>query len=152
MLARKRRPPNKPNQPLAFRQFGDFSSFSYSVANDKYVWTAHSRIKMRQYGLSESRVKRVIRFPTRYEEGIVPNTVAVMQPAGTQRYSEIWVMYKLVGGGQPVISKRQKIKPTGNKHTTPKKIRIITAWRYPGLSPKRDPIPQEILDEIASLL
>ncbi len=124
MLARKRPLRNKPS---GFKRFGDFSP---SAANDKYVWTAHSQVKMRQYGLSESRVKRIIRFPTRYEEGIIPKAIAVMQPAGTQRYSEIWVMYKLAD----------------------KKIKIITAWRYPGVSPQRDPIPKEVLEEIKELL
>lgn len=106
---------------------GDSVGFPLS---DKYLWTIHSRFKMKYYGIAESRVKRIIRFPTRYEEGIVPQTVAVMQPAGTKKYSEIWAMYKLVR----------------------KKMKIITVWRYPGVSPKRDPIPQEILNEIKGLL
>lgn len=33
-----------------------------------------------------------------------------------------------------------------------KRIKIITAWRYPGKSPERDPIPQEVLREIQSIL
>ncbi len=121
----QRRKPLRGRKP-GLKKFGDFS---FGAENEKYVWTAHSQVKMRQYGLSESRVKRIIRYPSRYEEGIVPHTVAVMQPAGTKRYSEIWAMYKLAG----------------------KKMKIITAWRYPGLSPKRDPIPPEILEEIGKL-
>ena len=31
-----------------------------------------------------------------------------------------------------------------------KALRIISAWKYPGESSKRDPIPQEILEEILS--
>jgi len=104
------------------------------AGDGKYLWTAHARLKMRQYGLSEGRVKRIIRFPARYEEGIAPKTVAVMQPAGSKRYQEIWVMYKLA------------------KRANAKSIKIITAWRYPGKSPLRDPIPQEILQEIKRLL
>jgi len=96
----------------------------------KYSWTNHVWSKMRFYGISESRIKRIIRFPKRIEEGIVEKTVAVMQPAGTKRYQEIWVMYKL---------SRSKLK-------------IITAWRYPGKSPERDPIPAEIIQEIKSIL
>ncbi len=53
---------------------------------EKYIWTLHARVKMKFYGLAESRVKRIIRFPARYEEGIAPKTVAVMCPAGTKRY------------------------------------------------------------------
>jgi len=98
--------------------------------DSKYAWTHHVFEKMKFYGISESRIKRIIRFPKRLEEGIVEGTVAVMQPAGTKRYSEIWVMYKLAG----------------------RKIKIITAWRYPGKSPERDPVPQEIINEVRSLL
>lgn len=100
---------------------------------EKYIWTHHAREKMRYYRLTESRVKRIIRHPTRIEESIVPGAIAVMTPAGTTKYSEIWVIYILV-------------KTRGEK-----KIKIITAWRYPGRSPKRDPIPQKILREIRSI-
>lgn len=129
----------------AFRQFKDFSP---SAANDKYVWTAHSRVKMRQYGLSESRVKRIIRFPLRYEEGIIPKCIAVMQPAGTQRYSEIWAMYKLAKRANPKSN-----PPAGGPNSKKDNvIKVITAWRYPGVSPQRDPIPQDVLEEIKTLL
>ncbi|MDI6820819.1 MAG: DUF4258 domain-containing protein [Patescibacteria group bacterium] len=96
----------------------------------KYSWTHHIYDKMRCYGISESRIKRIIRFPKRIEEGIALDTIAVMQPAGTKRYQEIWVMYKLFG----------------------KKIKIITAWRYPGKSSERNPVPTEIINEIRKLL
>ena len=111
--------------------------------NDKkYSWTNHVFGKMQYYGISESRIKRIIRFPKRTEEGIAPQTVAVMQPAGNTRYQEIWVMYKLAK------------QATHNKEhlTLNNKIKIITAWRYPGKSPERDPVPQEILREIKNLL
>jgi len=84
-------------------------------------WTQHVQQKMKHYALSESRVKRVINHPTRTEEGIAPNTTAVMQPITKQKKTtqEIWVMYQDKG-----------ITRT-----------IITAWRYPGKSPLRAPIP-----------
>ncbi len=138
MLAR--RSPLK-NKRAGFKKFGDFS---FSAANDKYAWTSHSRVKMRQYGLSESRVKRIIRFPERYEEGIVPKCIAVMQPAGTQKYSEIWAMYRL--------AKRASTKSQIPNSKNDNVIKIITAWRYPGVSPKRDPIPSEVLQEIKELI
>lgn len=108
---------------------------------DKYQWTSHSLFKMRYYGLSQQRIKRIIRHPGRTEEAIVPGMIAVMQPAGLaspelsakaggKRYSEIWAMYKF------------------NKNN----FKIITAWRYPGKSPERNPIPKEILDEIKRLV
>ncbi|MBU2082360.1 DUF4258 domain-containing protein [Patescibacteria group bacterium] len=104
--------------------------------NDKYQWTKHSIYKMRCYGLSQQRIKRIIRHPARIEEAIVPSLIAAMSPYGRSpegrqlHKGEIWVMYQ--------ISKKQ--------------IKIITAWRYPGKSSARDPIPQEILDEIKSIV
>ena len=63
------------------------------------LWTKHAQSKMRFYRLSEQRVRRVLNSPKRTEEGIAPNTVAMMQPAsiktkdGKQTWSqEIWVM------------------------------------------------------------
>lgn len=97
---------------------------------DKYLWTNHSRDKMRYYRLTEARIKRIIRYPLRVEEGIIEGAVACMQPADGKRYSEIWAMYIL------------------NKS----KIKIITAWRYPGRSSQRDPIPSDILQEIRNLI
>lgn len=133
----------------------------------KYIWTNHSRQKMRYYRLTESRVKRIIRHPTRVEEGILEKGIAVMQPASAsapagrpaspvrsqtpeasdcafghrtsnrvrgKNYSEIWTMY--------IIAKEPREK----------KIKIITAWRYPGKSPERDPIPRHILQEVRKIL
>ena len=90
---------------------------------------------MAHYQISPSLVKRIIRFPKRIEEGIADNTVAVMKPAGTSRYSEVWVMYQTV----PATSKN---KP---------RLKIIAAWRYPAESSARDPIPEDILQEIKSV-
>ena len=74
-----------------------------NITNDKYQWTGHSLFKMRYYGLSQQRIKRIVRHPSRVEEAIVLGMIAVMSPAGGKRYSEIWAMYKLVSGR--VISK-----------------------------------------------
>ena len=51
-----------------------------AAGSGQYVFTVHAQHKMQQYGLSEQRVKSVIRNPRRREQGIVPKTVAVMQP------------------------------------------------------------------------
>lgn len=122
------------------------------------AFTAHARYKMSQYGLSEQKVKGIIRNPKRTEVGIVPKTVAVMQPASTKVVDgktlwkqEIWVMYVLKG-------KRQKSQVKSALHGSEPRIfsfekpeiRIISAWRYPGVSPKRSPIPADILQELAS--
>jgi hypothetical protein len=45
-------------------------------------------------------------------------------------------------------SRRTKLKELQNKINSNKKITIISAWRYPGVSPKKNPIPNEILREI----
>lgn len=110
----------------------------------RYAWTHHAVAKMLQYGIGEGRVKRIIRVPKRTEEGIAENTVAVMQPASIKTIAskpawrqEIWVMYRLT-------------KP--EKKGTKPQFLIITAWRYPGVSPARNPVPEEILEEVRALL
>lgn len=118
-------------------------------------FTAHARYKMSQYGLSEQKVKGVIRNPKRTEKGIAPKTAAVMQavspkvvegkparPGDPDRSSretwkqEIWVMY--------VKKKTKTIAGLPSQEV----LRIISAWRYPGISPKRSPIPEEIWQEL----
>lgn len=128
---------------------------------DNYQWTQHSLYKLKQYGLSQQRIKRVIRVPERIEEGIVPKTIACMQRGSSSKKSgEIWCMYQ-IGNHKSQISKSKQ--GTNNKTQTldktnklmklmPKKLKIISAWKYPGVSPKNNPIPQEILNEIGNLL
>lgn len=126
--------------------------------DNKYQWTNHAKEKMRYYRISESLVKRIVRFPKRSEEGIAPGTTAVMVPRliGSRKVEtigksnsstswrsrrsnqeEIWVMYINVGKKPDSIISTQK-------------KRIITAWRYPGVSPsgKQIPIPEDILSEL----
>ena len=113
----------------------------------QYQFTLHAQYKMKQYGLSEQKVKNVIRNPKRREVGIVPSTVAVMQPVSIKKVDnkdiwkqEIWVMF---------VVKTQASQQDGKIHNfTQSKLRIISAWRYPGVSPKRNPIPEEILREL----
>ena len=97
---------------------------------DKFSWTKHSIEKMKYYGLSEQRVKRVLRYPDRTEEGIAPVTIAMMQKSGAKkRPHEIWTMYTFLKSGKKLI---------------------ISAWRYPGISPKGEeiPIPDEMKEEV----
>lgn len=99
----------------------------------KYLWTQHVIGKMGFYGLSPDRVRRVIRSPKRVEEGIAENTIGVMQSStNIKKPTEIWVMYQKRGG---------------------KKI-VISAWRYPGVSPvgKQISIPADILEELKNEL
>ena len=100
-------------------------------------WTKHAKEKMRYYRLSEGKLKRVLSNPKRVEEGIAPNTIAIMQPAGTKKHpTEIWLMYQI---------KNSKLKTKNLKL-----IKIISAWRYPGISPIHEPppIPEDILSEL----
>ena len=137
--------------------------FNVPKNTEKFEWTQHAVIKMKQYGLTAQRILRVVKNPQRLEEGIVKNTIAVMQPAslrtkdGKRVWSrEIWAMYQLRSRG--AISKSQfpiskKIPNTKSqiKNSMNRQIRIISAWRYPGISSKRDPIPEDILKEIEDL-
>jgi hypothetical protein len=108
---------------------------------------------MRYYGLSQQRIKRVLKSPERIEEGIVEKTIACMQTAGSSKHPyEIWMMYQT-----PKLKIKREKSKLGNiqdviyqKQNT--RIKIISAWRYPGKSPKNNPIPEEILNEIRSLL
>lgn len=94
-------------------------------------WTRHSRDKMHFYRLSEARLKRVIRSPQRIEEGIAPDTVAMMQSAGSAKHPyEIWLMI------QDEKSRRK----------------VISAWRYPGKTKSGQSLPAEILRELRSFL
>ena len=100
------------------------------------VWTFHVRNKMRQYKLSAQRVLRVLHMPKRVEEGIAPRTMAAMQPVSvanvkgqmpndkwTEKWTqEIWVMVQDAG----------------------RKRKIISAWRYPGMSKGRTGIPMSV--------
>lgn len=103
----------------------------------KIQWTAHAELKIKQYGLSKTKVLAVVRKPERVEEGIAEGTTAAMQ--SNKKYGsalakrppgEIWLMYRDVEGVR----------------------RIISAWRYPGISKPGEsiPIPEEIRQELMS--
>ena len=98
----------------------------------EFYWTLHIKKKMLYYRLGEGRLRRIIRVHDRKEEGIAPNTIAVMQRERTKNPSEIWLMYQLEG----------------------KKRKMISAWRYPGISPKGKeiPIPEDILEELRKIV
>ena len=132
--------------------------FKPPIDNEKYRWTNNVKDKMIYYGISESLIKRITRFPKRKEEGIAPGTTAVMQPTSNKKKpQEIWVMYQQIN--QKSIrrpadkNQNSKTRPPGFEFRVPK-IRIISAWRYPGVSPvgKKIPIPEEILQELNNLL
>ena len=100
------------------------------IAKPKILsWTLHAQAKMNFYKLSPQRVRRVLNAPKRVEEGVAPKTVAMMQPASLKNAAgraggsraekwtqEIWVMF------QDSVRER----------------RVISAWRYPGVTKPRD--------------
>jgi len=103
--------------------------------DDRYFcWTRHIKNKMLLYALSESRIKRVYKSPKRKEGGVAPNTTAVMSRNDRRtKKEEIWVMYQ--------------------KMPRSIRVRMISAWRYPGISKsgKEIPIPQEISEELQDM-
>lgn len=106
--------------------------FRFPKNDKKYRWTQHIKDKMMFYRISEQKIKTILKNPARREEGIAPNTVAVMKRNDTpKRKEEIWVMF------------------TSNPPKGVKTI-MISTWRYPGISKagKEIPIPDSILDEI----
>ncbi|MBM3206210.1 MAG: hypothetical protein FJZ43_01125 [Candidatus Staskawiczbacteria bacterium] len=114
------------------------------LVNKKIHWTEHSKIKMRQYGLSKTKLINLIYKPERKEEGIVPGTVAVMKTNKVfftkkkiaikndfkpqKSPGEIWLMFR----------------------DTKDQRKVISAWRYPGVTKAGDqiPIPKDIAEDI----
>jgi hypothetical protein len=105
-----------------FFQFHIMNSMSLIAKFKPLRWTSHARAKMNHYRLSPARVRRVLHSPKRTEEGIAPNTIAMMQPSSmksaTSWTQEIWVMFQDSKEGRTVIS----------------------AWRYPGVTKPRGEI------------
>ncbi len=106
-------------------------------AAKKLHWTYHAQDKMRFYRLSEARVKRVIHSPRRVEEGVAPNTVAMMQPnvtvgnRGQEKWKqEIWVMVE---------------EPLSKAKSQNKGMKIISAWRYPGVTKSRSAVIKDFM-------
>jgi hypothetical protein len=123
--------------------------FKIPKDTDRIFWTRHVKKKMRQYRLSEMRIKRVLRDPERKETGVAPRTTAVMQSTGSKKHpTEIWLMYQIV---------KLKVKTPKSKTILLRgrqKLIIISAWRYPGTSPKGKlpPIPEDILQELKKII
>lgn len=131
----------------------------------EYYWTNHVVFKMRCYGLSVQKVLGVIKKPERKEEGIVKNTIAVMQPVNPKILNgkkiwkqEVWVMYQTRRTGNPLatpsLAKPDKSQILNSKSykLRAKSLKIISAWRYPGVSPQKNPIPSDILAEIEGVI
>jgi len=112
--------------------------FRFPKDDKNFSWTQHVKNKMLYYRISEQKIKTVLKNPARKEEGIAPKTTAVMKRNDTpKRKEELWVMF------QETRNEKLKTKKTG----------IISAWRYPGVSPKgkQIPIPDDVLQELENL-
>jgi len=98
---------------------------------------------MAYYRLSEQRVKSVLRSPRRIEEGVAPKTIAVMSPSSIK-----YVVPK--AGGLRKETWKQEIwvmvqdAPTGRK--------IISAWRYPGVTKVRSEVAGIMKSEYQSYI
>jgi hypothetical protein len=115
----------------------------------KFFWTEHSKIKMRQYGLSKQKLFGILYKPERKEQGIVPGTTAVMKTNKTFfkekkiTLSKAWSKPKKAPGEIWVMYKEVKIDSVPTR-------KIISAWRYPGISKPGEaiPIPEDIRQEL----
>ena len=131
----------------------------------EYLWTQHSEWKMKYYGLSKQKVLGIIRRPDRVEKGIAGNgTIAVMQAVSPKMIDgkkvwrqEIWTMY-LKKRKRRASYKTEGVLPTTNAVSPLQKklfqndhFTIISAWRYPGISPKNNPIPEEIIRDLLDM-
>lgn len=122
----------------------------------KIYWTEHSKIKMRQYGLSVSKLLKILHKPQRKEKAIVEGLVAVMRTnkkiiktkslfrskisppsfakwrTPARQAGEVWIMYK-------------DFKKSGENIR-----KIISAWRYPGVTKPGEeiPIPEDTMRAI----
>lgn len=70
---------------------------------------------------------------------------------------EIWVMYQTKSQEKKFKDKTlgekkdDRIAKLQRRINSSKQLTIISAWRYPGVSPKKNPIPEEILREIEDI-
>lgn len=92
-----------------------------------FFWTNHAKAKMSFYRLSEQRIRRVLNSPKRIEEGVAPKTVAMMQPPT--------IKWKMTNGKREKEVWSQEIWVMVEDTKTKRKI--ISAWRYPGMTKHR---------------
>jgi len=120
------------------------------LRHKKLFWTQHSQIKMRQYGLSKQKLLGILARPERKEKGIVPGTLAAMRTnkiffkAKQISLDKAWQKSKRTPGEIWIMFKDVKSVSTGNAR------KIISAWRYPGVSKPGEaiPIPEDIKQDI----
>ena len=131
----------------------------------KLHWTEHSKIKMKQYGLSKQKLLGILYKPERKEQGIAPGTLAVMKTNKVYSKSKTALLFE--DGGQKLYppkfseGKFRRARAPGEIWIMYKDIKnsskygehirkIISAWRYPGISKPGEaiPIPEDIRNDI----
>lgn len=98
-------------------------------------WTLHARAKMNHYRLTPSRVRHVMHSPKRIEEGVAPKTVAMMQPASIKTAGARADIRMGGGGASAKESWTQEIWVMIQDAKDGR--RVISAWRYPGVTKPR---------------
>lgn len=125
--------------------------------DEKFHWTKHSLEKMFYYRISAAKVKNIVFRPRRREEGIAPETIAVMQAGGSQkRPYETWVMYQIKNLPRSETNFCSVVKNSRTRTSLvwgrkkAKIIIIISTWKYPGISHPGQPIPipEDIREEL----
>jgi len=119
----------------------------------KLHWTEHAKLKMKQYGLSKTKLINLLYKPERKEEGIVPSTLAVMQTNKKYSHGRIRIPEQSLKGGARLRYSYAKKSP-GEIWLMYKDVKdlrkVISAWRYPGVSKPGEtiPIPEDIKNEL----
>lgn len=125
-----------------------------SPSYKKLHWTEHSKIKMKQYGLSIQKLLGILRRPERKEKGIVLGTIAVMK-TNKKFGNKTFSLFENKQGANPPKAKafRRAVAPgeIWLMYKDTKDFRkVISAWRYPGISKPGEeiPIPEDIKQEL----
>lgn len=126
----------------------------------KLHWTEHSKIKMKQYGLSKQKLLGILYRSERKEQGIVPGTTAVMKTNKKYTSKTVSLFKDKEQGLHPHTRSFSRNFGVGARKA-PGEIwlmykdtkdfrKIISAWRYPGISKPGEeiPIPEDIRQEI----
>ena len=116
----------------------------------KIVWTKHSEIKLKQYGLSKAKISSLIHKPERIEEGIVLGTTAMMRTNKVFNNNtfkkNLRLDLKVKTDSKKFTYANRNIKKapgeiwvmykdTTLRHGSGQAIRkIISCWRYPGVT------------------
>ncbi len=131
-----------------------------AISFKKLHWTEHSKLKMRQYALSKTKLLAILRNPERKELGIVPGTTAVMQTNKKYPKNKEILLFKNKWQGHYALSIGSWRKAPGEiwlmykdvtlRRGSGQERKIISAWRYPGVSKPGEeiPIPEDIRQEI----